>query len=74
MKLINAGIPVFCEKPITLTAAEAERLVTAVAAKKLPFGITHTYIGHWTRWFARWIVTSGLLGAVRWVDSYYLQG
>jgi predicted dehydrogenase len=74
MKLIKAGIPVFCEKPITLTAKQAEQLAKAVEKAKIPFGIAHTYIGHWTSRFARWIITSGKLGAVRWADSYYLQG
>ena len=74
MKLVNAGIPVFCEKPLTVTAAQAEELAAAVEEKKVPFGIAHTYLGHWSSWFSRWIITSGALGAVRWVDAYYLQG
>jgi predicted dehydrogenase len=74
MKLIQAGIPVFCEKPLTVTAAQAEQLAAAVEAKRVPFGIAHTYLGHWSSWFARWIVTSGKLGQVRWADAYYLQG
>jgi len=74
MKLIKAGIPVFCEKPLTITAREAARLARAVDKVKVPFGIAHTYLGHWTSRFARWVVTSGRLGAVRWADSYYLQG
>ncbi len=74
MKLVQAGIPVFCEKPLTVTAAQAEELAAAVQAKGVPFGIAHTYLGHWSSWFARWIVTSGKLGAVRWADAYYLQG
>ena len=74
MKLIKAGIPVFCEKPLTITAKQAVALEKAVAKAKVPFGIAHTYIGHWSSWVARWIVTSGKLGAVRWVDAYYLQG
>ena len=36
--------------------------------------MAHTYLGHWTSRFSRYIVRSGLLGDVRWVDSYYLQG
>lgn len=74
MKLVQAGIPVFCEKPLTVTAAEAEELAAAVEEKGVPFGIAHTYLGHWSSWFSRWIVTSAKLGAVRWVDAYYLQG
>jgi predicted dehydrogenase len=74
MKLVKAGIPVFCEKPLTITAKESIQLAKAVEKAKVPFGVAHTYLGHWSSRFARWIVTSGKLGAVRWVDSYYLQG
>jgi len=74
MKLVKAGIPVFCEKPLTITAKEAQKLAAAVEKKHVPFGIAHTYVGHWSSWFARWIITSGKLGSVRWADSYYLQG
>ena len=74
MKCIKAGIPVFCEKPLTITAKQSMDLEKAVAKYKVPFGIAHTYIGHWSSWFARWIITSGKLGDVRWADAYYLQG
>ncbi|HOS94481.1 MAG TPA: Gfo/Idh/MocA family oxidoreductase [Armatimonadota bacterium] len=74
MKCIQAGIPVFCEKPLTVTLDEAAQLVEAVKAKRIPFGVSHTYLGHWTSRLARHIVRSGLIGDVRWVDSYYLQG
>ena len=74
MKLIKAGIPVFCEKPLTVTAEQAEDLAKAVAEAKVPFGIAHTYLGHWSSLFSRWIVQSGKLGEVRWADAYYLQG
>jgi predicted dehydrogenase len=74
LKCINAGIPVFCEKPLTVTLEEADKLVAAVRDKKVPFGVAHTYLGHWTTRFSRYIVQAGLLGQIRWVDSYYLQG
>ncbi len=74
MKALEAGIPVFCEKPLTVTLEEAEKLVKKVKEKKIPFALAHTYLGHWTTRFSRYIVRSGLLGEVRWVDSYYLQG
>ena len=74
MKAIQAGIPVFCEKPLTITLEESETLVQAVREANIPFCVSHTYLGHWTTRFARFIVQSGLLGDVRWVDSYYLQG
>ena len=74
MKAIQAGIPVFCEKPLSLTLEEANKLVRAVRKAKIPFGVAHTYLGHWTTRLARYIIRKGLLGEVRWVDSYYIQG
>ncbi|MFV1965845.1 MAG: Gfo/Idh/MocA family protein [Pirellulaceae bacterium] len=74
MKCVQAGIPVFCEKPLTVSLDESDKLVATVQEKHIPFGVAHTYLGHWTSRFSRFIVTSGLLGDVRWVDSYYLQG
>ena len=73
-KCIEAGIPVFCEKPLTVTLKESDDLVALVREHKIPFGVAHTYLGHWTSRLARHIVRSGLLGEVRWVDAYYIQG
>lgn len=74
MKALKAGIPVFCEKPLTVTLEEAAQIVQTVREKKIPFGVAHTYLGHWTSRFSRYLVRAGLLGEIRWVDSYYLQG
>ncbi len=74
MKAIKAGIPVFCEKPLCLNLKEANALVQAARKHNVPFGVAHTYLGHWTSRFSRYIVRAGLLGDVRWVDTYYLQG
>ncbi len=74
MQAIKAGIPVFCEKPLCLNLKEAADLVKAVRKHNVPFAVAHTYIGHWTSRFSRYIVRSGLLGEVRWVDSSYIQG
>ena len=74
IKAIQAGIPVFCEKPLCLNLKEANDLVKAVREHNIPFGVSHTYLGHWTSRLSRYIVRSGLLGEVRWVDSFYMQG
>jgi predicted dehydrogenase len=74
MKALAAGIPVFCEKPLCLDMREAEALVRAVRETRVPFGLAHTYLGHWTTRLSRYIVRSGLLGEIRWADSWYLQG
>ena len=69
MKCIQAGIPVFCEKPLTVTLEQADELVAALKNKVVPFGVAHTYLGHWTSLFARHIVRSGMLGDIRWADA-----
>jgi len=71
---IEAGLPVFCEKPLTVTLEESDDLVHLVNSNRIPFCVAHTYLGHWTSRLARHIVRSGLLGKIRWVDSHYIQG
>ncbi|MFQ3224004.1 MAG: putative dehydrogenase [Lentimonas sp.] len=74
MKALEAGIPVMCEKPMTIDLAQSDALVAKAKEMNVPFAVAHTYVGHWSSWFSRFIVKSGLLGDVRWVDSYYIQG
>lgn len=71
---VEAGIPVLCEKPMTMTAAEAEDLAAAVQARNVPFILAHTYTGHPMLMLARELVTSGALGEVRKVEAWYNQG
>ncbi|MCX6875942.1 MAG: Gfo/Idh/MocA family oxidoreductase [Verrucomicrobia bacterium] len=74
MKAMKAGLAVFCEKPLCLNLKEATELVNTSRKLGVPFGVAHTYVGHWTSRLSRYIVQSGLLGEIRWVDSYYIQG
>lgn len=74
MKALELGLPVMCEKPLTINLEEADILVAKAKEKNVPFAVAHTYLGHWSSWLSRHIVRSGLLGEVRWVDSYYMQG
>ena len=74
LKAVQAGIPVFCEKPLTLNHHEAVQLKAAVEQAQVPFAVAHTYLGHWSARLSRHIVRSGLLGDVRWVDASYQQG
>ena len=74
MKAMKAGIAVFCEKPLCLNLKEAAELVKTSRKLGVPFALAHTYLGHWTSRLSRYIVQSGLLGDIRWVDSYYIQG
>jgi predicted dehydrogenase len=73
-KALQKGIPVFCEKPLTITEEESQDLVNICNEKKIPFCTAHTYLGHWTTRLSRFIVQSGLLGDIRFVDAYYNQG
>ncbi len=73
-KALEKGLPVFCEKPLTITLQESDTLASMVKDKNIPFCTAHTYLGHWSSRLARHIVTSGLLGNIRWVDAYYIQG
>lgn len=74
LKALDAGIPVMCEKPLTTDLDTANQLAAKANEKHIPFAVAHTYVGHWSSWFSRHIVQSGLIGEVRWVDSYYIQG
>ncbi len=74
IKALEAGIPVMCEKPLALSLEQCDAIVAKAREKNLPFAVAHTYVGHWSSWFSRFVVQSGLLGEIRWIDSYYIQG
>lgn len=70
---LNAGIHVVCDKPMTLTVDEAERLVPLVEKSGLVFALTHNYTGHPLVRHARHLFRSGEMGTVRKVIVEYLQ-
>lgn len=71
---LAAGLPVFCDKPLTATLAEAHDLAAAVTASGQPFAVTHTYSGYPLVREARARVLAGELGQVRKVVVEYPQG
>lgn len=71
---VEAGIPVLCEKPMTMTVEEAQDLARLVRRKKVPFVLAHTYTGHPMMMLARELVLRGEIGQVRKVESWYNQG
>ena len=71
---LQAGIPVLCEKPITMTVAEAEDLAQIVEREQVPFVLAHTYTGHPMMMLAKDMIQSGEIGQVRKVVSWYNQG
>jgi len=70
---LDAGIHVICDKPMTFTLEEAERLVEIVESKHLVFALTHTYTGYPAVRQARAMVQRGLIGSVRKVLVEYNQ-
>jgi predicted dehydrogenase len=62
---LDAGIHVVCDKPVTLTVAQALDLAGRVAAGKALFALTHAYTGYPAVRQARAMVAKGLLGDLR---------
>jgi predicted dehydrogenase len=73
-KLIQAGFHVICEKPVTLSAAEAETLATLLRSRQQIFAVTHTYTGYPLVRQMRGMIAAGMIGAIQKVDAQYYQG
>ena len=71
---VDAGIPVLCEKPVTMTVEEAEDLQRRVEADSVPFVLAHTYTGHPMMMLAKEMVRQGRIGQVRKIEAFYNQG
>ncbi len=71
---LEAGFPVLCEKPLTLTLSESLDLARLTKEKNLPFIVAYTYTGLPMVMLAREIVRSGDIGEVRKVEAWYPQG
>jgi len=71
---VQAGFNVVCDKPLTLDLAQAEALASAVAEKKVVFGVTHNYTGYPLVRQAREMVQSGELGEIQAIRACYIQG
>ncbi len=71
---VEAGIPVLCEKPLTLTLDEAVDLAKAVKKAKVPFVVAYTYTAFQMVMLAREMVRGGEVGAIRKVEAWYPQG
>lgn len=71
---LETGVPVLCEKPVTLTVEQAEDLTRIADKKGLPFILAHTYTGHPMLMYARELVKNGTLGNIRKIQSWYTQG
>lgn len=71
---LEHGFNVVCDKPVTLTLAEAHALRDMVARSGKVFVLTHNYTGNAMVKQARALVRSGALGTLRKVVVEYSQG
>jgi len=71
---LEAGVPVLCEKPMTMTVEEAEDLARIATDKGVPFVLAHTYTGHPMMMLAKELVREGRIGEIRKIESWYNQG
>ncbi|HEU6443033.1 MAG TPA: Gfo/Idh/MocA family oxidoreductase [Microvirga sp.] len=70
---LKAGIHVICDKPLTTTRQEADRLAQLARESGLIFAVTHNYTGYPLVRQARSMVAEGALGAIRVVQVEYAQ-
>jgi predicted dehydrogenase len=71
---LKAGFPVVCDKPMTMSLAEALELRKVVKKTGLPFCLTHNYTGYPMVKEARARIRAGELGEIRKVVVEYPQG
>jgi predicted dehydrogenase len=70
---LRAGVHVICDKPVTTTLAEAQRLQALVQETGRLFAVTYNYTGHAMVRHARQLVREGALGDIRVVQVEYAQ-
>jgi predicted dehydrogenase len=70
---LKAGIHVICDKPLTLSLAEAKRMQAAVEQSGRIFALTHNYTGYPLVRRAREMVQNGDLGEIRLIQVEYPQ-
>lgn len=72
--IMQAGINVICEKPMTMTHDEAKELLAIQQEKNVLFALTHTYTGYPMVRQMRQMIKAGLIGKVQKLDAQYYQG
>lgn len=71
---LEAGFPVLCEKPLTITVDESLDLVRITRDTGLPFVVAYTYTALPMVMLARELVHGGEVGRVRKMETWYPQG
>jgi len=70
---LDAGLDVVCDKPITITLAQAQDLAARVQARQRLFAIAHGYSAYPMTRHARQLVRDNVIGAIRLVQVEYIQ-
>ncbi len=70
---LEAGIHVICDKPLTVTSAEASELINIAAKQKRILAVTYNYSGYPMIRQAQAMVANGELGDIRVVQVEYAQ-
>jgi predicted dehydrogenase len=70
---LEAGIHVICDKPVTTTLADAQRLRALAQSRGRLFAVTYNYSGYPMVRHARRMVREGALGTIRLVQVEYVQ-
>ncbi|UXP32754.1 Gfo/Idh/MocA family oxidoreductase [Reichenbachiella agarivorans] len=73
-KLLEGGFHVVCEKPMTMTSAEAEILADLVKSSGKQLCLTHTYTGYPMVRQMKTMIAAGEVGTIQRVDVQYYQG
>ncbi len=71
---IEKGVHIVCDKPLTATISDAEKLKQIVDKHKIIFALTHNYSAYPMLREAKNIVNSGKIGKVNLVNVEYPQG
>ncbi|MBT8261287.1 MAG: Gfo/Idh/MocA family oxidoreductase [Bacteroidia bacterium] len=73
-KLLESGFHVICEKPMTMSYAEALELEEIRNKNNNIFALTHTYTGYPMVRQMKKMIAGGAIGKVQKVDAQYYQG
>jgi predicted dehydrogenase len=70
---LEAGTPVFCEKPLAHTLDAAERMYEAASEADVPAGVAFNYRFVPAIQYAKRLIDDGVVGEIRHVDGTYMQ-
>jgi len=73
-KLLESGFHVICEKPMTMSYAEALELEKVQQQSNAVFALTHTYTGYPMVRQMKQMIADGVLGDIHKIDVQYYQG